>query len=77
MKFHRISFCPSDLLKISEAERRFFVTVAHVRNDIRHLSLLIISASKSVKDAGENKKVIALHHYQHLLRLLSGTLFEA
>jgi hypothetical protein len=63
MKFHRISFCPSDLLKISEAERRFFVTVAHVRNDIRHLSLLIISASKSVKDAGENKKVIALHHY--------------
>lgn len=77
MNLHRFSFAHSEFQKLSEAERLLLVNLAHARNDIRHLNFLIISASNGVKSAGDSEKVIALHHYQHVLRLLAGTLSEA
>jgi len=77
MKLTRFTFAQSEFLKLAESEQMLFATLAHVRNDIRHLNFLLITSSNSVASSVGDEKEIALHHYQHILRLLAATLHES
>ena len=77
MKLCRRTFSHIALKKLPEAEQLFFVRLAHVRNDLRHINSLCQIALGSVRSTSDVECDVSLHQFLFAVRLLYGTLNEA
>lgn len=78
MELRHYIFANDQFHKLPEPEQRFFVRLALISNDLRHLHHLILHARVAMKSArSEIEKDLALHQLMFALRIYYGTLNEA
>jgi hypothetical protein len=79
MKLFKFSFPNSAFSALSEAERVFFLRLAHIHNDLRHITHLLRRESNGLaaRPAEEAVQQILLHQNGFATRLWNGTLVEA
>jgi len=71
-------FANDEFYKLPEPEQWFFVRLALISNDLRHLHHLMLHARVAMKSAGFGiEKDLALHQLMFALRIYYGTLNEA
>jgi hypothetical protein len=58
---YRIKFDRSEFLKMPEDEQLFFVQLAHVADDLRHVFYLCVAAEKGTRSASPDERKVALH----------------
>jgi hypothetical protein len=77
MKLQRLIFSHSALSQLPKAEQLFFVRLAHVRNDLRHIDSLCQIALHSVRSTTGVEQDVSLHQFLFAVRLLYGVLNES
>jgi hypothetical protein len=71
-------FSSDEFRKLSEPEQQFFVRLALISDDLRHLHYLILHARVAMNaTANDIEKVMALHQLMFALRIYYGTLNES
>jgi len=73
----RRMFFHSVLKALPKAEQSFFVRLAHVRNDLRHITSLCQIGLQGVRSTRGLERDICLHQLLFAVRSLCGTLNEA
>jgi hypothetical protein len=78
LKLRQYSFSSAEFHKLPEEEQWFFVRLALISDDLRHIHHLILHARVTMKSAAtEIEKMLALHQLIFALRTYYGTLNEA
>ncbi len=77
MTFRKYSFTAAHFSNLPEAERLFFVRLANIANDLRHVQLLTVTGTQATKKYTGVEQEIALHQMIFGLRQWYAILNEA
>jgi hypothetical protein len=72
----RILFTHSDFLKLPQEEQLFFVRLAHVFDDLRHVFYLCVTAERGTRSDSRDERKLALHQLLFAVRLVYSILYE-
>src|SRR2546427_2851903 len=73
---YRIKFNHSDFRGMSEEDQLFFVRLAHVADDLRHVFYLCVAAEKGTHSDSADERRLALHQLLFGVRLVYSILYE-
>jgi hypothetical protein len=76
LQLFRIRFDKEEFLKLPEEDQIFFVQLAQVADDLRHVFFLCVAAEKGTKSPCADERKIALHQLLFGVRLIYSTLNE-
>ncbi|HZS18689.1 MAG TPA: hypothetical protein VFA51_12245 [Candidatus Udaeobacter sp.] len=76
LQLYRITFDHAEFLKLPEAEQLFFVRLAQVMDDLRHVFYLCVSAEKGTRSNSADERKIAMHQLLFGVRLIYSILLE-
>src|SRR5437762_6942998 len=77
MTFRKYSFTAVHFSNLTKAERLFFVRLANIANDLRHVQLLTITGIQATREYSGVEREIALHQMIFGLRQWYAILNEA
>jgi hypothetical protein len=76
LQLYRILFERAEFLKMPEDEQLFFIRLAHVMDDLRHVFYLCVSAEKGTRSTSADERKLAMHQVLFGVRLIYSILLE-
>lgn len=77
LQLYRLKFSCDDFRKLSEEEQLFFIRLAHVADDLRHVSYLCVQAERGSRSTSSDERKLGLHQLLFGVRLIYSILNEA
>jgi hypothetical protein len=77
-EFHvyRLRFRYSDFRKLSEEEQLFFVRLAQIADDLRHVFYLCVAAARGSQSGSADERKLGMHQVLFCVRLIYSILNE-
>ena len=75
-KLYRITFSHSDFLRLPKEDQLFFIRLAHVTDDLRHVFYLCVTAERGTRSDSADERKLALHQLLFGVRLIYSILHE-
>jgi hypothetical protein len=73
---YRILFRHSDFRQLPEEQQLFFIRLAHVADDLRHVFYLCVAAERGMHSRSSDERKLALHQLLFGVRLVYSILYE-
>jgi hypothetical protein len=75
-QLHRIKFRHSDFLALPREDQLFFVRLAHIADDLRHVLYLAVTAERGTHSDFADERKLAIHQLLFSVRLVYSLLYE-
>lgn len=75
-QIYRITFDHPDFLKLPEDDQLFFVLLAHVTDDLRHVFYLCVTAERGTRSRSAEERKLAMHQLLFSVRSIYSILHE-
>lgn len=73
---YRILFRHSDFRQLPEEYQLFFIRLAHVADDLRHVFYLCVAAERGTHSSSSDERKLAVHQLLFGVRLIYSILYE-